>query len=90
MNYHLDAQAGAGRSRRAPSAEPTKSGISRPITARCAPTATTSQLNGNVHVTGPAPGGGEPLSLTTEIMRINTPTEFIETDAPVQTALVGT
>jgi LPS export ABC transporter protein LptC len=42
------------------------------------------QLNGNVRVTGPAPGSGEPLSLQTESMRINTPTEFIETSAPVK------
>lgn len=42
------------------------------------------QLNGNVRVTGPAPGTGEPLSLTTESMRINTPTEFIETNAQVK------
>jgi LPS export ABC transporter protein LptC len=41
------------------------------------------QLNGNVRVTGPAPGTGEPLSLTTDNMRINTPTQFIETKAPV-------
>ena len=42
------------------------------------------QLNGNVRVTGPAPGSGEPLSLTTESMRINTPTQFLETKAPVK------
>jgi len=42
------------------------------------------QLNGNVRVTGPAPGSGEPLSLTTDNMRINTPTQFIETKAPVK------
>jgi LPS export ABC transporter protein LptC len=41
------------------------------------------QLRGNVRVTGPAPGGGEPLSLTTDNMRINTPTQFLETKAPV-------
>jgi len=41
-------------------------------------------LNGNVRVTGPPQGGVEPLSLTTETLRINTPTEFIETDAPVK------
>ncbi|HET9864481.1 MAG TPA: LPS export ABC transporter periplasmic protein LptC [Steroidobacteraceae bacterium] len=40
------------------------------------------QLAGNVVVTGQAPGGA-PLTLTTTSMRINTPTEFIETDAPV-------
>jgi LPS export ABC transporter protein LptC len=42
------------------------------------------QLNGNVRVTGPPQGSVEPLSLTTETLRINTPTEFIETDAPVK------
>jgi LPS export ABC transporter protein LptC len=47
------------------------------------------QLNGNVRVTGPAPGGGEPLSLSTESMRINTPTEFIETSAAVKVRWSG-
>jgi len=42
------------------------------------------ELTGNVRIVGPAPGTGEPLSLTTESMRINTPTKFIETDAPVK------
>jgi len=42
------------------------------------------QLTGNVRVTGPAPGSGEPLSLSTDSLRINTPTEFIETYAPVK------
>lgn len=42
------------------------------------------ELNGNVIVTGPAPGTGEPLSMTTDSMRINTPTEFIETNALVK------
>jgi lipopolysaccharide export system protein LptC len=42
------------------------------------------ELFGNVQVKGPAPGGGgAPLTLTTQRMRINTPTEFIETDEPV-------
>jgi len=41
-------------------------------------------LNGNVVVTGPGPGSGAPLTLITDTMRINTPTEFIETDSPVQ------
>ena len=47
------------------------------------------QLNGNVVVTGPAPGTGDPLKLTTEAMRINTPTEFIETDSPVRVSWSG-
>jgi LPS export ABC transporter protein LptC len=42
------------------------------------------QLSGNVRVTGPAPGSGEPLSLTTDNMRINTPTQFLETRASVK------
>jgi LPS export ABC transporter protein LptC len=42
------------------------------------------QLTGNVHVTGPDPGNGEPLSLSTDNIRINTPTQFIETRAPVK------
>ena len=42
------------------------------------------QLTGNVTILGPAPGSGLPLSLKTESLRINTPTEYIETDAPVQ------
>jgi LPS export ABC transporter protein LptC len=42
------------------------------------------QLSGNVLVKGPAPGSGEPLSLSTESLQINTPTEFIETSAPVK------
>jgi LPS export ABC transporter protein LptC len=47
------------------------------------------QLSGNVEVTGPAPGTGEPLKLTTETMRIHTPTEFIQTDAPVRMSWSG-
>jgi LPS export ABC transporter protein LptC len=42
------------------------------------------QLEGNVLLTGPAPDTGEPLTLSTESLRINTPTEFIETEAPVK------
>ena len=42
------------------------------------------ELRGNVRVTGPPQGGVEPLSLTTQTLRINTPTEFIETDDTVK------
>jgi LPS export ABC transporter protein LptC len=42
-----------------------------------------------VKVTGPAPGSVAPLELTTSRMRINTPTEFIETDAPVKVRFSG-
>jgi|SRR5688572_11077321 len=47
------------------------------------------QLDGNVVVTGPAPGTGAPLRLTTDNLRINTPTEFIETRAPVKVSWSG-
>ena len=41
------------------------------------------QLDGNVVVTGTTPGNNEPLTLKTRSMRINTPTEYIETQDPV-------
>jgi LPS export ABC transporter protein LptC len=47
------------------------------------------QLEGNVQIIGPAPGSDLPLRLTTERMRVNTPTEFIETDAPVRISMSG-
>ena len=47
------------------------------------------QLTGNVEVTGPAPGSDLPLTLTTQSLRINTPTEFIRTDDPVRLRLSG-
>jgi LPS export ABC transporter protein LptC len=42
------------------------------------------QLTGNVVVTGHPPGSVAPLVLSTDNMRINTPTEYIETRAPVK------
>lgn len=47
------------------------------------------QLTGNVRVTGVAPGSGAPLTLATTELRINTPTEFIETEAPVKVIWSG-
>jgi len=47
------------------------------------------QLNGNVVVTGRSPGSGAPLVLSTDNMRINTPTEYIETSAPVKISWGG-
>ena len=40
-------------------------------------------LSGNVVVTGAEPASGDPLTLKTRSLRINTPTEFIETRDPV-------
>jgi len=41
------------------------------------------QLSGNVIVTGTAPDSNELLTLNTRSMRINTPTQYIETQDPV-------
>jgi LPS export ABC transporter protein LptC len=41
------------------------------------------ELSGNVRVTGPAPGTGQPLTLATSELRMHTPTQFIETSSPV-------
>ena len=47
------------------------------------------ELNGNVVVTGQTPGRGDLLTLRTETIRINTPTEYIETKAPVKLTWSG-
>jgi len=47
------------------------------------------ELTGNVQVTGPAPGSDLPLTLTTQRLRINTPTEFISTNDPVRLSSSG-
>src|SRR3954470_2700530 len=47
------------------------------------------QLHGNVVVTGQAPGSKDPLTLRTESMSINTPTQFIETREPVRIRWAG-
>ena len=47
------------------------------------------ELYGNVRVTGPSPEKGAPLTLNTQRMRINTPTEFIETAEPVTVGWSG-
>jgi lipopolysaccharide export system protein LptC len=47
------------------------------------------QLSGNVRVTATTPGSNAPLTLTTSRLRMNTPTEYIETDAPVKLTWTG-
>lgn len=83
MNYHPDAQA----------AVPGEASVSVPSGEMWHLTSDRGQvradgddvlLTGNVEVTGPAPAGGEPLTLLTTELRVNTPTQFIETDAPVK------
>lgn len=83
MNYHVESQVAPGTT--APSA--TASADVWHLTSDHGEVRSNGddvQLRGNVRVTGPAPGTGEPLSLTTDNMRINTPTQFIETKAPVK------
>ena len=83
MNYHRNAQATPGDA----SAVDSKAGEVWHLTSdhgQVREEGNDVELNGNVRVTGPPQGGAEPLSLTTETLRINTPTEFIETDAPVK------
>lgn len=84
MNYHPAAQAdlpGESAAVRAPVAEAWHLTSDR---GEVRADGDDVQLHGNVHVTGPAPGSGAPLELRTESLRINTPTEFIETDQPVE------
>ena len=83
MNYHRNAQAKPGDS---PGVD-SKAGEVWHLTSdhgQVREEGNDVELNGNVRVTGPPQGGVEPLSLTTETLRINTPTEFIETDAAVK------
>lgn len=83
MNYHRNSQTAAG-------AAPDSAGNSSEVWhltsdhGRVREEGNDVELHGNVRVTGPPQGDAEPLSLTTETLRINTPTEFIETDAPVK------
>ena len=82
MNYHIESQGAAG----APASSTASTDVWR-LTSDHGEVRSNGddvQLNGNVKVTGPAQGSGEPLSLTTDNMRINTPTQFIETSAPVK------
>jgi LPS export ABC transporter protein LptC len=83
MNYHPDAQARL----------PGDAAVSAPSGETWHLTSDRGQvradgddvlLSGNVVVTGPAPAGGEPLTLVTTELRVNTPTQFIETEAPVR------
>jgi LPS export ABC transporter protein LptC len=83
MNYHPGAQAGVPGEAEVPSA----AGEVWHLTSDHGQVRADGDdvlLSGNVRVTGPAPGSGEPLSLVTSELRINTPTQFIETDAPVR------
>ncbi len=89
MNYHPGAQA------RLPGEDPAPAQISNEVwhltsdRGQVRADGDDVLLSGNVRVTGPAPGSGEPLALSTTELRINTPTEFIETRAPVRLSWSG-
>lgn len=84
MNYHPGAQAEVPGDRPAASSAAAETWHLTSDRGQVRANGDDVQLNGNVVVTGPGPGTGAPLTLTTEAMRINTPTEFIETDSPVR------
>lgn len=88
MNYHPGAQPGvAGESRPAAADQEVWHLASDHGLVRA--DGDDVELRGNVRVTGSTPGSGAPLSLTTSELRINTPTEFIETRAPVEVTFSG-
>lgn len=81
MNYHIESSA------EKPDASPASAADVWHLTSERGEVRSNGDdvaLSGNVRVTGPTPGSGEPLSLTTDNMRINTPTQFLETKAPVK------
>lgn len=84
MNYHPGAQGEVPGDRPAPSSVAGETWHLTSDRGQVRASGDDVQLTGNVVVTGPAPGSGEPLTLHTDSMRINTPTEFIETDSPVR------
>jgi LPS export ABC transporter protein LptC len=83
MNYHRNTQAAAGE---APGADKDPGEVWHLTSdhGQVREEGNDVELHGNVRLTGPPQGGVEPLTLTTESLRINTPTEFIETDAAVK------
>jgi len=88
MNYHPAAQASVPGETPAPEASAETWNL-RSDRGQVRANGDDVQLNGNVVVTGQAPGSGAPLKLSTDNMRINTPTEFIETRAPVKVSWSG-
>ena len=83
MDYHPGAQGEVPGERPARDADPSEVWHLRSDRGQVRADGDDVQLEGNVQVTGPAPGSGAPLRLSTESLRVNTPTEFVQTDAPV-------
>jgi len=89
MDYHPKAQAALPGEKREGAVDPKDVWHLKADRGQVRANGDDVQLSGNVAVTGPAPGSDEPLKLTTDRIRINTPTEFIETDAPVKLSSSG-
>jgi LPS export ABC transporter protein LptC len=89
MDYHPGAQASVPGEKTAPATGSDEIWHLRSDTGQVRANGDDVQLSGNVVVTGEAPGSGEPLTLSTDNLRINTPTEFIETRAPVRLRWAG-
>ena len=88
MNYHPGAQSRvAGESRPAAAEKETWYLTSDRGTVR--DDGDDVQLDGNVRVTRTTTGANAPLTMTTSQLRMNTPTEYIETDAPVKLTWTG-
>lgn len=87
MNYHPGAQGELPGAQPAPDAQETWHLVAERGQVRAG--GDDVQLTGNVVVTGPAPASEQPLTLMTDSLRINTPTEFISTGAPVRVRMSG-
>jgi LPS export ABC transporter protein LptC len=83
MDYHPGAQGEVPGERPAGDADPSEVWHLRSDRGQVRADGDDVQLEGNVQLTGPAPGSGAPLKLSTATLRVNTPTEFVQTDAPV-------
>jgi lipopolysaccharide export system protein LptC len=83
MDYHPGAQARVPGERAPPVAERDEVWHLRSDRGQVRANGDDIELVGNVEVTGSTPANGEPISLRTGRMRINTPTEFIQTDERV-------
>jgi lipopolysaccharide export system protein LptC len=83
MDYHPGAQARVPGESAAPAADGEEIWHLRSDRGQVRADGDDIELAGNVEVKGAAPASGELISLRTERMRINTPTEFIQTDDPV-------